>query len=851
MAIDRHGRIEPRELEQEMRSSYLDYAMSVIVGRALPDVRDGLKPVHRRVLFAMNEMGLQPDRRYVKCAQVVGEVMGKYHPHGDDPIYDALVRLAQDFASRYPMVDGQGNFGSNDFPAAAMRYTEARLARVAQEMLRGIDEETVDTVPTYDDERREPTVLPARLPNLLVNGSSGIAVGMATNIPPHNIGEVIDACVAMIDRPDIEVEGLMRHVRGPDFPTGGFIVGLQGIADAYRAGRGRVIVRARAHNEPLKHGRNAIVFTELPYQVGTAEFVKKLATLAKDKVIPEIGNPNEDVRDESGREGLRVVVELRRDAIPKVVLNKIYKHTPAQTTFGVNAVALVDGVPRTLGLREIVRHYLDHQRDVIVRRSRYRLRRAEERAHILEGLLVALANLDEVIALIRGSSDANEARAELMARFDLTEIQARAILDLRLQRLTQLAVDEIRAEHEELQTTIRDLRAILGDEAKVYAVIRQELLEVRGRFADERRTEIIPAEGEIDIEDLIAEEEMVISISRGGYIKRLPVATYRAQRRGGKGLRGARLKEDDYVEHLFVASTHHWLLFFTNQGRVYRQKVHELPLAARDARGRHIANVLTLKPDEEVRQVFATRDYGEGRYLVLATREGMIKKTEFKAYDTILKEAGIIAVRLNEGDELVGVQLTDGDDDVLIVSARGQAARFHEGAVRPQGRDTMGVKAMNLDAGDRVLALCIARDDEDLLVVTGNGYGKRTAISEYPRKGRPTKGVRTIKVSDRKGELVTAQPVREGQELLLISLLGQVIRIEVAGIRRMGRSTEGVRLMVLQDDDSVSGVAPVEEGANGNGDDDGAPDEPAGRPIDELLSDVTGDGDAEAGPGYS
>ncbi|HJZ61226.1 MAG TPA: DNA gyrase subunit A [Miltoncostaeaceae bacterium] len=853
MAIDRHGRIEPRELEQEMRSAYLDYAMSVIVGRALPDVRDGLKPVHRRVLFAMNEMGLQPDRRYVKCAQVVGEVMGKYHPHGDDPIYDALVRLAQEFASRYPMVDGQGNFGSNDFPAAAMRYTEARLARVAQEMLRGIDEETVDTVPTYDDERREPTVLPARLPNLLVNGSSGIAVGMATNIPPHNLGEVVDACVAMIDNPGIDVEGLMRLVRGPDFPTGGFIVGLQGIADAYRTGRGRVVVRARAHNEPLKHGRNAIIFTELPYQVGTAEFVKKLATLAKDKVIPEIGNPNEDVRDESGREGLRVVVELRRDAIPKVALNKIYKHTPAQTTFGVNAVALVDGVPRTLGLREFVRHYLDHQRDVIVRRSRYRLRRAEERAHILEGLLIALANLDEVIALIRGSSDANEAREELMARFDLTEIQARAILDLRLQRLTQLAVDEIRAEHEELQATIRDLRAILGDEAKVYAVVRQELMEIRGRFADERRTEIIPAEGEIDIEDLIAEEEMVISISRGGYIKRLPVATYRAQRRGGKGLRGARLKEDDYVEHLFVASTHHWLLFFTNQGRVYRQKVHELPLAARDARGRHIANVLTLKPDEEVRQVFATRDYGEGRYLVLATREGMIKKTEFKSYDTILKEAGIIAVRLNEGDELVGVQLTDGDDDVLIVSARGQAARFHEGAVRPQGRDTMGVKAMNLDPGDRVLALCIARDDEDLLVVTGNGYGKRTPIADYPRKGRPTKGVRTIKVTDRKGELVTAQPVREGQELLLISLLGQVIRIQVAGIRRMGRSTEGVRLMDLSDEDSVSGVAPVEEGANGNGDaeEDGAGGDGPGSPIDELLSDVSGDGGGEPEPGYS
>jgi DNA gyrase subunit A len=813
MAIDRHGRIEPRDLELEMSSSYLDYAMSVIVGRALPDVRDGLKPVHRRILFTMHSMGLQPDRPYVKCANVVGEVMGKLHPHGDGAIYDALVRLAQDFSTRYPLVDGQGNFGSNDFPAAAYRYTESRLARIATEMLRDIDEDTVDVVPNYDDKQTEPTVLPARFPALLVNGSAGIAVGVATNIPPHNLREIVDATVAMIDDPTIDVDGLMRHVQGPDFPTGGFIVGRAGIADAYRAGRGRVVLRARAHNEPLKHGKNAIIFTELPYQVGTAEFVRKVAELAKDKVIPEIAGPD-DVRDESGRDGLRVVIELKRDAVPKVALNKIYKHTQAQVTFGVNAVALVDGTPRTLGLHSFIRHYLDHQKEVVTRRSRYRLNRAEQRAHILEGLLIALQNLDEVIELIRGSADPEEARTGLMTRFDLTEIQARAILDLRLQRLTQLEVGKVEEEHAELMAVIAELRAILGDEARVYGVIRDELLEVRERFGDERRTEIIPAEGEIDIEDLIAEEEMVISITSGGYIKRLPVTTYRAQRRGGKGLRGAKVKEDDYVDHLFIASTHDWLLFFTNQGRVYRQKVHELPQAARDARGRHIANVLALKPDEEVRQVFNTRDYSEGRYLLLATREGMVKKTEFGSYDTILKEAGIIAIRLTDGDELIGAALTDGDDDILIVSARGQAARFHESQCRPMGRDTMGVKAMTLKGGDRVLSVCVARDDDDLLVVTGNGFGKRTPVSDYPRKGRPTQGVRTIKVSDRKGELVTARPVREGQELLLISLQGQVIRIAVDSIRRMGRSTEGVRLMVVGDDDQVSGIAPVEEGSD-------------------------------------
>jgi DNA gyrase subunit A len=825
VAIDRHGRIEPRELEQEMRSSYVDYAMSVIVGRALPDVRDGLKPVHRRVLWAMQEEGQFPDRPYSKSAAIVGNVMGRYHPHGESAIYDTLVRLAQRFASRYPLVDGQGNFGSTEFPAAAMRYTEARLSPVAMQMLRDIDEETVDFAASYDDRRLEPLVLPGRVPNLLVNGSSGIAVGMATNIPPHNLGEVIDACVAMLDDPAITVDGLMRHVRGPDFPTQGLIVGRAGIADAYRTGRGRVVVRGRAHNEPLRGARNAIVFTELPYQVNKSELVKKVAQLVEDGTLPEVSREN-GIRDESGRDGTRVVIELRRDAVPLVVLNKLYKHTAVQTTFGVNAIALVDGVPRTLSLDAMIRHYLAHQREVIVRRTRFRLARAERQAHVLEGLLVALSHLDEVIALIRGAADPAEAREGLVSRFDLTEVQARAILDLRLQRLTQLEAGKIREDYDGLRRQILDLRRILADERRVDAVIREELLEIRERHADPRLTEIVPGEGEIDLEDLIAEEEMVISITRGGYVKRLPVSTYRAQRRGGKGLRGARLKDEDYVEHLFIASTHHYLLFFTNQGRVYRQKVHELPQGARDGRGRHIANVLAMQPEEEVRAVFATRDYSEGRYLVLATRDGMIKKTEFKTYDTILREAGIIAIRLNDGDELVGVQLTDGDADLLIVSARGQAARFSEGQVRPMGRDTMGVRAMTLKEGDRVLALAVAHDEDDLLVVTGNGYGKRTPMRDYPRKGRPTQGVRTIKVSDRKGELVTARPVREGQELLLISQLGQVIRIDAGSIRRTGRLTEGVRLMDVGDDDLVQGVAAVVERDDDAG--NGVPGPPSG-----------------------
>ncbi len=818
--IDRDGRIEGIELEQEMKTSYLEYAMSVIVGRALPDVRDGLKPVHRRVLYAMHDKGLQPNRPYVKSANIVGTVMGEYHPHGDSAIYDTLVRLAQDFASRYPLVDGQGNFGSTEFAAAAMRYTEARLSAIATEMLRDIDQETVDYGPTYDDRGAEPMVLPARVPNLLINGSAGIAVGMATNMPPHNLRETVDATIALIDDPTAGVDELMKHIQGPDFPTGGTIVGRGGVVDAYTTGRGRVVVRGRAHNEPLKGGRNAIVFTELPYQVNKAELVRKIAELAKEKILPEISEP----RDESGRDGLRVVIELRRDAVPEVALNKLYKHTQVQTTFGVNNVALVDGVPRTLGLVEIIRHYLDHQKDVITRRSLFRLRRAEARAHILEGLLVALGDIDKVIAIIRGSADPDEARAGLIDHFSLSEIQARAILDMRLQRLTQLETGKVQAEYDELQAQIAELRAILGDENRILEVIREEMLAAKAKYGDDRRTDFIIGEGDIDLEDLIAEEEMVISITRDGFLKRLPTSTYRAQHRGGKGMRGTKLNDDDYVEHLFIASTHTYLLFFTSKGLVYRQKVYELPQGSRDSRGRHIANILSLGDGEEIRAVFATRDYGEGTYLVLATRNGQIKKTEFKAYDTIFKDKGLIAIKLNDGDELIGARVTDGETDLVLISSRGQAARFSESRVKAQGRGTQGVRGINLDAEDEVLAIAAANDDDDLLVVTANGFGKRTSWSEYPSKGRPTKGVRTIKSSDRKGRLIAARTAVPGDELLVISQKGQVIRMTVDAVKQMGRSTEGVKLMNVKDGDEVAAVAPVVEGApvTGEGEPDGS-----------------------------
>src|ERR1700758_3863551 len=820
------GNIEPRALEEEMRAAYLDYAISVIVGRALPDVRDGLKPVHRRVLFAMNELGLGPTRSYSKCAKIVGEVMGNYHPHGDAAIYDALVRMAQDFSMRAELIDGQGNFGSvDDDPPAAMRYTEARMSRLAEEMLRDIDADTVDFVPTYDGTRQEPVVLPARFPNLLVNGGSGIAVGMATNIPPHNLREVINATIAYIDDPTIEVEGLMRHIKGPDFPTACTILGPAGIRDAYATGRGRVRVQAKAHIETIGQGKEAIIVTELPFQVrkgGDGGLMLKIRDLVLDKKIPEIS----DLRDESDRHGMRIVIELKRDAIPKVVLNKLHKHTPMQSTFGVNMVALVDNVPRTLSLREVIGHYVDHQREVIVRRTKYELRRSEERAHVLEGQLIALANLDEVIALIRGSRDTETARTGLVERFELSVIQAQAILQLTLSRLTALEADKIKQEHADLMERIKELREILGDEQRVNDLIKTELQEISDAYGDDRRTEITHAEGEIDIEDLIADQQMVISITRSGYIKSLPLSTYRQQRRGGVGINGMDLKDEDYIEHLFVTSTHDYLLFFTNRGKVYRSKVYELPEASRTAKGRALVNLLPLREGERVQSVLSTRDFTEGKYLVFATRNGIVKKTEFLAYNTPIKADGIIAINIRDDDELVAVRRTSGHDDIIMVSRSGQASRFNEDAVRAMGRDTSGVRGMNVSQkGNAVLAMDVARDDQELLVVTENGYGKRTPIPDYPVKGRGTMGVKTITLTENKGQLAGALVVREHQELVFISQNGMVQRTSVRGINRYGRASQGVRVMNIRDDDQVSAVALVVESeaataapVTGNGD---------------------------------
>ena len=828
------GNIEPRALEDEMRSSYLDYAMSVIVGRALPDVRDGLKPVHRRVLFAMSEIGVGPTRPYAKCARIVGEVMGNYHPHGDSAIYDALVRLAQNFSMRYPLIDGQGNFGSiDDDPAAAMRYTEARLSRMAMEMLRDIDMDTVDFVANYDGRKQEPLVLPARFPNLLVNGSSGIAVGMATNIPPHNLREVVGAVTAYIDDRDIDLDGLISHIRGPDFPTGGVILGHGGIRDAYETGRGRVRVQARAHIEPLTHGKEAIVVTELPYAVkkgGEGGLIQKIAEHVQEKRIPEIS----DLRDESDKRGMRLVIELKRDAIPKVVLNKLYKHTSMQTTFGVNMVALVDNVPRTLNLRAVIHNYVEHQREVIVRRTKHELAQKEARAHVLEGLLIALDNLDAVIALIRSSRDRDSARGQLVERFGLSIIQATAILDLRLSQLTALEAGSIKQEHAEATERIRELRAILGEETRVLGLIKEELAGISERFGDERRTEIAHSAEEIDIEDLIADQQMVITITRTGYIKSLPLTTYRQQQRGGRGVTGMDLKEGDFIEHLFVCSTHDYLLFFTNRGKVYRSKVYDLPEASRTAKGRALVNVLPLREGERVQSVLSTRDFTEGRHVVFATRGGVIKKTDFLAYNTPIKADGIIAINIRDDDELVSVRRTGGDDDILMVSRSGQASRFHESQLRSTGRDTSGVRGMNVARkGDAVITMDVARDDQELFVVTENGFGKRTPISDYPRKGRGTMGVKTITLTDRKGALAGALVVREHEDLIFISYAGMVQRTSVRGINRYGRSSQGVKVMNLRGEDVVSAVAlvlesPVVEAISETGDE--VPGEPAASP---------------------
>lgn len=799
------GKVRLVDIEDEMKGAYIDYAMSVIVGRALPDVSDGLKPVHRRILYAMYDQGMLPSKRYEKCAATVGEVLKKYHPHGDSAVYDTLVRMAQDFSLRYPLIDGQGNFGSVDGDsAAAYRYTEARLSKIAMELLRDIQKETVDFVPNFSDTTVEPAVLPARYPNLLVNGSSGIAVGMATNIPPHNLTEVIDGVIMAIDNPEVSAKELMEVVTGPDFPTAGMIMGRGGIAAAYETGRGSIKIRGKAGTEETTAGRTRIIVSELPYQVNKARLTEKIAELVREKKLSEIS----DLRDESDRSGMRLVIELKRDAIPQVVLNKLYKHTQLEVSFGIIMLALVDGVPRVLSLPEIIRYYIQHQKTVITRRTEYELRQAEARAHILEGLLVALNHLDAVIKTIRSSQTPEEAKTRLVADFSLSEIQAQAILDMRLQRLTGLEREKIESEYAELIKTIERLRGILADEKKVFAIIKEELGEIKKVHGDDRRTLIASAAGELDIEDLIAEEDMVITITRSGYVKRQPVTSYRQQRRGGRGILGLNLKEGDFVEHLFISSTHHFILFFSNKGKVYRLKVHELPVGSRQSKGQSVVNILPFAQDEKIAAVITTKDFEQGKYVIMGSKMGRVKKTEFKLYNTARRD-GLIALSLREGDELIGARLTSGEDDIILVSTQGLAIRFNEEDTRPMGRTASGVRGMNVPADHEVLALEIARDDADLFVITQNGYGKRTPIIKYPHRHRGGKGVKTIKAATAKGRLAGVKMVMPAHELMVISSEGIIIRLPVEGISRTGRDTQGVKIMNIKENDKVSALARV------------------------------------------
>ena len=809
MSDEQHDRITGIDIEKELKDSFLEYSMSVIVARALPDVRDGLKPVHRRILYAMNDMGLSPGRAYRKSATTVGEVLGKYHPHGDTAVYDTMVRMTQDFSMRLPLVDGHGNFGSVDGDsAAAYRYTESRLGKPAMELLRDLDKETVDMIPNYDESTTEPSVLPARYPNLLVNGSSGIAVGMATNIPPHNLGEVIDGTIMLIDNPEATVEDLMTVIKGPDFPTGGAIMGREGIVDAYTTGRGSLKVRGKAHIEQTSTGRMRIIITEIPYMVNKSRLVAKIAELVREKKLTEIS----DLRDESDRKGMRVVIELKQACIPQVVMNKIFKHTPLETGFGVIMLALVDGVPRTLTLKQMLSYYIAHQEEIIVRRTRYDLRKAEERAHLLEGYVIALDNIDEVIRIIRASADDSEAKAGLMAAFALTEIQTDAILEMRLRRLTGLERHKIEDELAELRDKIAWFRKLLGDETLVLKVIKEELTEIRSKYADPRRTELSSVAHDLDVEDLIAEEDMVITITKAGYVKRLPVATYRQQKRGGKGVAGVNLKESDFVENLFIASTHDYVLFFSTKGKVYRMKVHELPVGSRHARGTAAVNLLPFEQDEKIAAAITTRDFAADDFLLFATRDGMVKKTALSAYDRSRKD-GVIAIALKDKDELISVRRVKPDMRVMMVSASGKAIKWDEGQARPMGRDTMGVRGMNVKAGDdHVLGMEIAPDDAELFVVTARGYGKRTSVKDYPLQNRGGMGVKTIQVTDKKGRLAGMKVVFPQHELMLISHEGVVIRVNAEDISRLGRSTQGVKVMNVGDSDSVVAIARVTAG---------------------------------------
>ena len=804
MSINLHnGKTVPIKITDEMKTSYINYAMSVIVERALPDVRDGLKPVQRRILYGMMELGNRPDRPHKKSARIVGEVMGKYHPHGDSAIYDAMVRMAQTFSYRHLLVDGHGNFGSVDGdPPAAMRYTEARLSKLAMEMIRDIDKDTVDFYPNFDETLEQPTVMPSKYPNLLVNGAAGIAVGMATNIPPHNLGEVVDALVELIENPDVDIKGLMAHIKGPDFPTGAIIQGREGIKDAYTTGRGRIRVRAKSQIEQMSNGKTRILITELPYQVNKSRLIEKIARLVREKRVDGIT----DLRDESDKAGMRIVIECRRDADPHVVLNRLYKHSQLEDTFGVIMLALVDNEPKVLNLKEVLNHYLDHQKEVVVRRTRFELFKAEERAHVLEGYRIALDNIDEVIATIRASYDNPKER--LIERFGFTERQAVAILDMQLRRLSGLEREKIDAEYDELQKTIARLKAILGDIRLVYEIIKDELIDIKDHFADPRRTKIGLSVGNLEDVDLIAEEDIVVTLTHQGYIKRLPVDTYRTQRRGGRGITALNTKADDFVERVFVASTHSYVLFFTNKGRVYRLRGHEIPEAGRNARGLAVINLINFEPGERVEATIPISEYSDDQYLTMATRNGIIKKTVLSAFDTN-RTGGLICITLDDDDELVGIELTDGDSEVLLVTQDGQAIRFAEEQIRAMGRPARGVIGIRLDEGDWVVGLAVVSDDADLLVVTERGFGKRTSLAEYRSTNRAGKGVLTLKKTERTGPVVGVHVVREGNEIMILSVDGIMIRMKVSEISRLGRNTQGVTLMRLDQDDHVVGVADI------------------------------------------
>ena len=803
------SKVLPAELSKEMCTSFLEYSMSVIVSRALPDVRDGLKPVHRRILYAMNESGITPKRPHAKSARTVGDVIGKYHPHGDFAVYETMVRLAQPFSMRVTLVDGHGNFGSIDGDsAAAMRYTEARLDKPAMELLRDLEKETVDFQPNYDESLQEPTVLPARFPNLLVNGSSGIAVGMATNIPPHNLGEAIDATCLMIDNPDCTVDDLLKVMPGPDFPTGAIIMGRQGIREAYETGRGSLTVRSRCKIEEGKNGKKSIVVKEIPYQVNRTKLLERIADLIRDKKLPEISN----VHDGADRHGIDIIIELKQNAIPQVVLNKLYKHTQLQVGFGCNMLALVNGVPRTLSLKEILHNYILHQAEVIERRTRYDLERAEARAHILEGFVIALDNIDEVIRIIRASQTDAEAKESLMSAFGLSEKQSEAILEMRLRRLTGLERQKIEDELKELRERIAYYKQVLSDKNLVKQIIKDELLEIKDKYTDKRRTAITDEAKELDVEDLIAEEEMAVTVTKAGYVKRLPVATYRQQKRGGKGMQGVNLKESDFVEHLFIASTHAYMLFFSTLGKVYRLKVYELPEASRHARGTAIVNLLPLEKGETISAVIATKDFPEDEYLMFATAKGMVKKTSMKLYDRTRRD-GLIAINLKDGDELIAVKRVAPGEGVMMVSSAGKAILWKEEEARAMGRDTMGVRGMNVQGDARVLGMEIAHPTSQLFVITEKGYGKRTAVAEYPPHHRGGQGVYTITMTEKKGLLAAMKVVDENDELMIITEEGVVVRTLVAGISQLGRATQGVHVMNIADKDKVTAVA-VSEGEN-------------------------------------